>query len=603
MLGRIIAAAVISFAAILIAACAGQRAAEAADEINFGYINSCRTTHKGAALYCERGGKIRTDEIAAIASLAEKCRRKGIKSGIDANACCEYLADAYVGQGRFLAEASSSDLADEAASAGALLALAENYDNASQALKSKIDKVVDDARRTKLDPLRKAYGENAFSEKDGVKGPSWLVDGRGDVTSVYLTALCSSEKLAQANREYIRMLADGIKSFTSFNYDEFPYCAHYESMESPHLFTLSSNRQTMALCLAGRILGDQALIESAKKEADNFSVYLLSSYGPICGMAPAPVIYPQTPQGAMTFVENLAVLHETSNEPLYGKLAGLACSWFYEGNSSGKAVYDRATGESSVSLTKDGPSGRTSLKASAEALHAIASIHGTDGWKYRKYRVAAEPHAFKILQAEEGKAVRKDYEIAGIEYPGGEKGSLVEIMRENSFWLRFSIEEDDEYAFHLCYLKQQGFGASTSILMRIDGDKIYSVPLGGSSDNAYMFMQEVLERRTLLEGLHSMGIKFSGLLLGKAATLDCVTLQPLNQRKTFIDESGNMISIVKSLHKDETVYNSKKLERDGMSAESCQINSDGRITPGRIGEDGSVRLPSYGYIIFEGKKL
>ncbi|MCQ2736440.1 MAG: hypothetical protein MJ234_04410 [bacterium] len=572
-----------------------------ADEINFSGILSHKTAYKGGVVYSDEG-TVRTADTSEIASLAAKCSSKGIKSGIDAHTCCEFLIDMYKGHGVFRKGISSDEPADPVTSANAFMAIGENYGSMQQPLKSKADGVINDILKTKAEPMLSKFASNEHIEKDGVKAPAWLIDGRGDASSLYLIAICRSDKLSSSHKDIIKMLAEGIRSFTNLKYAEFPFCAHYESIDRPNLFTLSANRQSEALCLAGKRLGDKSYTNSARAEADNFSIYLLSSYGPICGMAPAPVIYPQTSHGAMVFTENLAAIGESLGENSYMKLAGLASSWFYKGNLSGKNIYDPKTGKASDCLTQEGPSVRHTAKAAAEAISAIVSIYGTEGWKYRTYTAAAPSHAFKILQAEEGKAVRKDYEITSIEYPGDQNGSLVEIKRENSFWIKVSIDEDDEYAFHLCYLKQMGFGTSTSILMRIDGDKIYSVPLGGSPDDAYMFMQEVLERRVLQTGLHSMGIKFSGLLLGKAATLDCVTLQPLAQRKTFIGEDGNMISIVKSFHSDDIKYDASKLEKDGMEAVSCSIYSNGFIKTEAVSKDSAVRLPSYGHIIFEGRK-
>ena len=573
-----------------------------ARDINFNEIKSLKKMYKNYILYADHGKDIKTYNMAQLSILLENCKEKGIKTDISED-CNSFVADMYKGQGRFCESNSNNEDADSITSAYSFLALAQKKATANGELKSKIDKIIDDIIKTKIIPLTSNYSKNEYLEKDGVNSPTWLVEGRGDTSSLYLLALCEMYKKDKNEeiKNYIKMLADGIKQFTTMKYDEFPYCAHYESVANPHIFTLSANRQTEALAKAGELLKDRELTNSAKNEADNLIVHLLSSYGPICGMAPSPVVYPQNSQGAQVITENLIALAEEKKKKKYETLAGISASWFYKGKKKKKNIYDPTTGKSKVFLAGNGVSDDTNLESAIEALSTLVSIYKTDGWDYRLYKEAKKPHSYIILQAEEGKAVRKDYEIEDIGYPSGMMGSLVAIKKENSFWLRFSIEEDDEYAFHLCYLKQSGFGASTSILMRIDGDKIYTVPLAGSQEDTFMFMQEVLERRLLQAGLHSMGIKFSGLLLGKAAKIDSVILQPLSQRRTFENEEGEKLTIVKSFHRDNKNYALSNLSKDNYILENCTYTSSAGISNAKINNSSEVLLPAYGYLIFEGK--
>lgn len=571
------------------------------DDINFEAIKKYRIIYKNLALYSNDKNEIKTKTIANLSVLLSECRAKGLAADIKETDLIEFLVETYKNGGVFRQSESSDENAGGITSAEAFLALAKHRNELPENLQKRVDEILADTIQTKIAPLKENFQKSTFNEINGVRTPLWLVDGRGDVSSIYILGLCELEP-SDSRNFYIRMLAEGVKEFTDLKRDEFPYCAHYESSDRPHLFALSSNYQIKALAEASKILKEKSYVLSAKLEADNLYAYLLSSYGPICGMAPAPIIYPQTPQGANIFTQNLAALAEAVQDEIYSKLSGLACSWFYTGNLSGENIYDEKTGETKTILTKDGASKDTSLEASIAALSALVAIYKTPAWDYRLYSADPTIHAFIILQAEEGQAVRKNYDIEEIDYPGKNKGKLVAIKRENSFWLKFQIDEEDYYAFHLCYLKQKGFGASTSILMRIDGDKIYSVPLGGSSDSAYMFMQEVLERRPLLPGLHSMGIKFSGLLLGKAASIDCVILQPLTQRKIFVSPSGKKAAIIKSFYNKEIIYEASELsQRNFIPREAYTVSSSGKTVKSQLPPDGKIRIPAYGYILFEGK--
>ena len=161
------------------------------------------------------------------------------------------------------------------------------------------------------------------------------------------------------------------------------------------------------------------------------------------------------------------------------------------------------------------------------------------------------PHTFQLLEAEDGKAVRKDYELEETIYPGGTQGRYVVIKRENSFWIKFDITRENEYDFYLVYLRQTGFDMGTSIMMRVDGDKIFPVPLGGAPDSPYMFMKDVLDTRVLLPGPHSLGIRFSGLLHAKAAIVDSVMLQPVVEWRVLADDQGGLVIFAKSFQKND----------------------------------------------------
>ena len=51
------------------------------------------------------------------------------------------------------------------------------------------------------------------------------------------------------------------------------------------------------------------------------------------------------------------------------------------------------------------------------------------------------------------------------------------------FWMRFDVERDDPYYFSMDFLKSSFSGALVSIMVRIDGDQIFRVNLGGATDD------------------------------------------------------------------------------------------------------------------------
>ncbi len=576
-------------------------------DLNFSYINSKRANagEKTVWWQSESSKKSATSDINRLSLLLGESINKGLNKKEDYAHSVNFIISAYDGNGNFKKEAADSgNFTDEELSptecAYSFWALARACKTADADLQAKAANIVEQIIKIKLESCLPLYEKKELTDVNGVKAPTWFIESRSDVSSIYVLGLVEYHHATKSQKAaaLINALCDGIKIFSDNKYYEFPYCAHYESVENPYLWTLSNNRQMAALALGGKLLGNKEFITSAEDEANNLYAYLLSSYGSISGLAPSPVIFPQVPEAAQVMTENLITLANVTEKEQYYILAGISASWFFGGNAISQTIYKSETGSCSISINEKGAAQETSLYASVEALSALVSIYNTVAWDYRHLKQKKQPHCFIVLQAEDGKAVRKDYEIEPIDYPGGTTGNIVAIKRENSFWIRFTIDEPNDYSFHLVYLKQYGFATGTSILMRIDGDKIYSVPLGGSTSGTYMIMQEVLEPRALLPGLHSMGIKFSGLLLGKAAKLDCVVLQPLFQRRVFTQPSGKEIAIVKSFHNESSPFNTEILSNDEFAPISYIISNN--ITKNRINSH-EIKIPAHGYAIIEGQ--
>ena len=589
--------------------CAAQQIYAAPSDINFSYIDSLKINSAGNVAWKKnvRDKSVQTSDISRLSLLYEKAIDKGLNKQDDYLKTVNLLIKLYDGNGGFREGFNedgsiSSENADDLTVSYSFIALSKALKSGGD-YKSKANDIVKDIINKNLDEILSKYSIKEIIETEGIRAPSWLVNSRGDISAVYVLGLCEYYEISRDEKakQLINALCEGLKLFAGKNYYEFPFAAHYENIENPNVWTLANNRQMSALAIGGKLLDNKDFIASAESSGDNLYVHLLSSYGAIPGLAPSPVIYPQTSEGAEVLTENLAVLADITKKEKFRILSGIAASWFYGGNSKYAKMYDPLSGRCFYTLTETGRQNDTSLRASINALTTLMSIYNTSSWDYRVLEQKSPAHCFIVLQMEDGKAVRKDYETEIIEYPDGTEGKLVAIKRENSFWLRFDIKEQGDYSFYLAYLKQYGFSTGTSILMRVDGDKIYSVPLGGSKDKAYMFCQEVLEPRELLPGVHSMGVKFSGLLLGKAAVLDSVLLQPLFQKRVLEFSSGKKIALIKSFYEETKSFSLNNLSVDKIKPYQY-IGADGvkhHITG--IGE--SIQIPAHGYVIIEGNGI
>lgn len=464
-------------------------------------------------------------------------------------------------------------------------------------LSNRADSYVYQVFTKKLLPYLEIYREQKITEIYGIKIPTWLIDSRSDTTSIYILGMLDYVKSHKdANFiELIKAQSEGIVAFAVAAQDEFPYGAHYESMQSPYTISLAHNRQIAALATAGKLLDNTDFIRSAEFAVDNLYLYLLSSYGPITCLGPAPVISTQYPAAVATITENIATLAKVTGKKNYATLAGVAASWFYSNNPSGRNIFDPDSGRCYEYVSEGKLSKSTSPIASAEAILTTLIAEKLNVANYMHVSELTPPHCFQIIETENGQPVRKDYEIQDITYPQGIKGKITAIKRENSFWLKLNITEEDTYSFHLVYLKQRGFAVGTSILVRIDGDKIYTVPLGGSTDKSYMVMQEILEPRTLQVGLHSLGIKFSGLLLGTPARIDSIIIQPKIQNRIMIEPSGRVVALIKNFYSSSRAFDLAKFPNVKFSKIIRQNGTEEAV--------GSVvTIPAASYIILEGNR-
>ena len=89
-----------------------------------------------------------------------------------------------------------------------------------------------------------------------------------------------------------------------------------------------------------------------------------------------------------------------------------------------------------------------------------------------------------------------------------------------------------------------------SVMMRIDGDKIFQVSLGDVDGRPIMRRKFVDGPRPLRAGPHSFGIRFSGLLMTKPALLDSVVVQPAVERREFVTAEGDRLVLMRNVTGD-----------------------------------------------------
>ncbi len=364
----------------------------------------------------------------------------------------------------------------------------------------------------------------------GHEEPAWLTD-RGDATAQAVLALVALErwKSDPLRRATLTKLAQGLAALQRRDRLEYPFGAHlgWEDHEPMTLLDDGTRVPTTyfqvqrafavdALAEAAQLLGNRDLLLSAEREALGMSTHIVVGGKPLDSFSPQPE-YTSDISVMAPIVKGYLALFRATGKRIYADLAALSTLWI-EGKADG-----------------------------AEWKDLLEQIAQTPAAGLLKARPQGEPITFQVMEAEQGKVVNKAIETLGFETPSGQKGSLASMGRENTFWMRFDVPTEDDYVFYLTYLQSDIGGGLVSVMMRIDGDKIFQVPLGDVDGRPIMRRKFVDGPRPLRAGPHSFGIRFSGLLMTKPALLDSVVVQPAVERREFLTAEGERLMLLRNV--------------------------------------------------------
>lgn len=386
----------------------------------------------------------------------------------------------------------------------------------------------------------------------GFEEPAWI-KGRPEVVAQAVLAWTELEKVFPDSdrRAKIAKFAEGILKTMRGSYCRYPFGSHFSYVTAdgkPRNFQIPQSDkfvagasiiverqyQAAALAEAGALLGDAKLLESAEREGLGLLAYLALSGRYPYVFSPRPENEVQSVLAQAAVVENLAVIKRIS----------------------GKDVFTSLTGCSAIGTDK--LSGSTLNEAVKNFSRVLLNVSGCSDW-LGAYDIRP-PFAGQSVELEDGKAVQKAFDVFPIVYPGGTPGKLVTVGRDNMFWMRFDVDREDEYFFHLCFLKSSVSGGLVSVMMRIDGDQIFQVNLGGATDDPYVDVDMVAGPRHLRQGPHSFGIRFSGLLMKHPAVLDSILVEPAVQRRWVKRMDGKGILVMNSTAEENLKVRMQELE-------------------------------------------
>ncbi len=375
-----------------------------------------------------------------------------------------------------------------------------------------------------------------LERQHGHQEPVWIAD-RGYVTAQGLLALIALERRQpkEERRQIIRKLATGLAALSRPDRYEYPFGAHLSWSDTAPFARLDDGTQlpaaffradrayaVEALTEASNLLGNRNLLQSAEREALGMFTHLVIFGEPIRGFSPALEMADEEPlESVLPLVKGFLALYQATEKRLYADLAALSISVVPGGL---KAMAQRPEWKSLIEAIEETP---------AKPLLAATPVD--------------DPISFQIMEAEEGKVVHQAIETVDYESPFGRPGRLAQMGRENTFWMRFDVPTEDDYMFYLNYLQSDVGGGLVSVMMRIDGDRIFQVPLGDVDGRPILRRKFVDGPRPLRAGPHSFGIRFSGLLMTKPALLDSVVVQPAIERRQFQLPNGDRLVLMRNV--------------------------------------------------------
>lgn len=414
----------------------------------------------------------------------------------------------------------------------------------------------------------------------GHEEPTWLED-RGDVTAQAVLALCALERWnpSVARRERLKKLAYGLAALQRKDRQEYPFGAHLSWRDMAPLARLDDDTRVpaayyqtsrayavKALAEAAVVLQNDDFLVSAEREALGMSTHLVTAGKLVDAFTPAPE-WASDGAAAEPLVEGFLALHKATGKPVYADLAALATH------------FDRTPESPRWNSLKD-------------------AIAATSAGPLLEARPMENPNTFQVMEAEKGRVVNKAIETMGFASPSGQEGKLATMGRENTFWMRFDVPREDEYLFYLDYLQSDVGGGLVSVMMRIDGDKIFQVPLGDIDGLPILRRKFVDGPRPLRAGPHSFGIRFSGLLMTKPALLDSVIVQPAIERREFRLDKGETLVLLRNVTREEVGTDIAGFA-SWPPTSSLVVNGDGM--PAKMGSEEDRRrrrkfttLPPYG---------
>lgn len=418
--------------------------------------------------------------------------------------------------------------------------------------------------RTELETrIRKAikkadsYTWNAYNY-DTIHGfqipaASWLLNNGADQSSEAVLGLAYYYEISQDPRagELLTRLCDGMALFQIGDALEYPFGAHLSFVPNIYLWHGWGSRQSQALALAGRIMNREDWIQSAKNEADNFYLHILTSQQ-IHELRPGPIFYPQINYDISPIVGGLMEIFRATGEEKYARYAGLFAAWWTGNNPQSFAMYDSTSGRSFDGLEENGVNLNSGAESVVECLIALQDVYYSPAsMPFLSYSSVAD-NRYLLMEAESYSGI-----VTGPPQTISAR-NLGNAQFSNNRYLQLTFRDrvryeffvpdpfnwSGEYQLYVQFVHQTGGANEVAIDVSFENGQVLSSLQGGATSQ-FLWVDRVGSPIYLGPGAHTMEVSFSGANIDKSAKVDFFLLQPVDQRKVFANPTGDTLSITR----------------------------------------------------------
>ncbi|MBI4863030.1 MAG: hypothetical protein HY815_22615 [Candidatus Riflebacteria bacterium] len=414
-----------------------------------------------------------------------------------------------------------------------------------------------DARRTVGALARHLEGRRGRFETIGsARLPAWLVAGAADVTAVFVLGLAALVEAAPdpVARDLLETFAAGIAACELGSPGRYPYHAHMPSRALMYWHAYGAH-MLHALAVAGRVLGRRSLLEAACREADNLSMHLLISGGPIWGFTPPPRAYPQIAYGLSPQVLGLLELDRAADQfappavwrerrgrsraPVdHGRMAGLMGSWLFGTNPAAEAVFDPLTGRVFDGIDPRGVSLDSGAESTIEGLMTMLELQRHPGLAPLVEAREIARRAPVVFEVEAG-ACPRSRPASREEFSGG-KG--LTLAPGSSVTLDAGV---DPGAYQLApVLVRDGGGTGEGLSIETTtrhGARRFEVSLPSAS-LSWPMAESAPPTEVELDRSSMVTIRLAPTA-SAAIDLDCIVVQPVVEFRVFAAPSGRVAAV------------------------------------------------------------
>ncbi len=237
--------------------------------------------------------------------------------------------------------------------------------------------------RARLDLALRALDRDSLSRygqylsADGARTPAWLIVDGADASAEAVLGLSAFVTAGGTEARYaLTELAAGIADLGSAPGRSWPYGAILPSATSRSTWHAWAGLAPAALSTASVALGRPELADAAATDSTAFDPDLLTSYGAINGLTPAPTDRSQIAYGVDSRVESLLATARATGQNRLRRLAGVFAGWYFGQNPAGTPMYDPATGVTYDGVSADGVVNQNS--GAESTIHGLLSMLALD---------------------------------------------------------------------------------------------------------------------------------------------------------------------------------------------------------------------------------